>query len=98
MKLAGFLSLALAIVLALWATTDWYQNYQEQQANVRDMHNDIEHHIRSGDSEPVDRTMADMQRTDDLIQRDELIGVVAFCALIGAVVMFSQGRKGKDGA
>jgi hypothetical protein len=87
MKTAASLTLALAIILAIWAISDYADNERSRQRHVTEAFGNL--FDNSG------RDMARINRDEDLETRDGLIGVVAFVALIGSVIMFSQARKKK---
>jgi uncharacterized membrane protein len=82
MKAGAVLSLVLAIVLGLWAAADFYQNVNHQ-ARWRGML------FGAGSGTAV----AEIQRDDDLERQDGLAAIMAWVALIGSVVMFSQSKK-----
>ena len=82
MKAGAILSLVLAGVLGLWSAGDFYQN--------------VNHEVRwkgmlfgSGS----DRAIAIIDRDNDLERQDGLVAIMAWVALIGSVVMFSQNKK-----
>jgi hypothetical protein len=87
MKTAAYLTLALAIILAIWAISDYADNERSRQRHVTQAFGNL--FDNSG------RDMARINRDEDLETQDGLIGVVAFAALIGSVIMFSQARKKK---
>ena len=86
MKLAGFLALALAIVLGIWTVVDYVQNERDKSLIVQE----LQHEIRSGGHAGSD----DTRENDEAERRDGMIGIVAACALIGSVILFSQSKKG----
>jgi len=90
MKTAAYLTLALAIILAIWAISDYADNERSRQRHVTQAFGNL--FDNSG------RDMARINRDEDLETQDGLIGAVAFVALIGSVIMLSQARKkhGKD--
>ena len=88
MKIAAFLTLALAIILGIWAISDYADNERSRQRHVTEAFGNL--FDNSG------RDMARINRDEDLETQDALIGVGAFVALIGSVVLFSQAKKSKS--
>jgi hypothetical protein len=88
MKLAGFLALALAAVLGIWAGTDYARNEHERQYNLEMMKIEISRelsgHGSSGSALERDKEISAAERYD------AVVGIAAFCALIGSIVLFSK--------
>lgn len=87
MKLAAVLALMLAIVLGIWAVSDYVQNQNERRDDLP-LLNDAIGHESEFNSE-----MAEINRIDGQERYDGVIGIVAIFALIGSSVMFSQSGK-----
>ena len=82
MKAGAILSLVLAGVLGLWSAADFYQN--------------INHEVRWKGmlfGAGSDRAIAIIDRDNDLERQDGFAATIAWIALIGSVVMFSQCKK-----
>lgn len=85
MKAAAILTLAFAIILAIWVVSDWIENVNNEQR-----------HVQSAWGSLSDRDMSRVQRDTELERQDCFIGIVAVIALIGSVVMFAKNKKSND--
>jgi len=94
MKLAASLALALALLVGIWAIMDYSANEDERQRNVQKMINEEmgEYIGRAPDDSAFDhaKEIAKAERYD------AIMGIVAACALVGAVVLFSKSGKGES--
>jgi len=83
-KAGAYLSLALTIILTLWAVPDYIHN-------VSAYHSDSEALIRN----PSDEAFwnHEIENAEDGERRDGELVIVACFALIGSAVMFSQAKK-----
>lgn len=88
MKVAAILCLLLAIGLGIWSGADYYQNYQIDQRHVQG----VQYRQSHGAIDPS-RDLAELSETDQAESRDGVVALIAFCALIASIVLFSQGRK-----
>jgi hypothetical protein len=87
MKSAAILSLFLTIVLGIYAIGDYYHNVQSlrQHANVGPAEL-LNGHLLSPEE-------AEKKRYEDQEGTDGVIGIVAFVALIGSLILFAQAKK-----
>lgn len=90
MKLAAFLALALAVVLGAWTISDYFGNQHAQARNVEAVSREV---TRELEGTPASNDAMDESRRIEAAQRDDAImGIVAACALIGSVVLFSKSK------
>jgi hypothetical protein len=90
MKIAAFLALALAIVLGIWTGTDYAHNEHEKQHNIEMMEAEIHRNQITGNTD--DSALQESKEIDSAEQYDAILGIVATCALIGAVVLFAKSK------
>ena len=88
MKLAGFIALALAVVLAIWAGTDYAQNQQDMRYNSEKLKAEISRFDTSNSS------LDERKEIESAERYDAIIGIVATCVLIGSVVLFAKSGRG----
>jgi hypothetical protein len=84
-KTAGILTIILAIALGLWAITDGIQGVNRRSDDAAIAMGHI--------SEPKSELLHDLDRDADNDRFDGIIGIVAVFALIGGIVLISQGKK-----
>lgn len=90
MKLAGFLALIVAAVLGIWVATDYIHNEHERQYNVQRMQSEVTRELAGANAS--DSSFQESKEIASAEQFDGVIGIVACCALIGSVVLFSKSR------
>jgi hypothetical protein len=94
MKLAGFLALALAAVLGIWAGVDYAHNERDRQYNLQLMEAEISRELAGGTSSG--RALEHDKEIDAAERYDAIMGIVAVCALIGSIVLFSKKKTVRE--
>jgi hypothetical protein len=90
MKLAGFLALVLAVALGIWTISDYFENRRAQERNVEALSREVTRELKGV---PASNDAMEESRRIEAAQRDDAImGIVAACALIGSVVLFSKSK------
>jgi hypothetical protein len=95
MKLAGFLALALALILGGWTISDYFQNEDQAQVNGQELRSEISRNYDEiGSGRPLTNTAMDRRKEiDAAFQFDGIMGIVSGCVLIGSVALLSQAKK-----
>jgi hypothetical protein len=91
MKIAGCLALALALVLGIWAATDYHGHQKDMQYAVERVQAALAREMRSGVSS--DSAVQEEKEIEAAEQYDAIIGIAAACALIVGIALFSKGGK-----
>lgn len=94
MKAAGLLALALAVVLGIWVGMDYARNEHDKQYNLEMMNIEVARELSGHGSSGA--ALERDKEIDAAERHDAIIGIVATCALIGSIVLFSKSSSPVD--
>ena len=91
MKIAAFLAFALAVVLGIWAGTDYVRNEHDRQYGLDALNREITRELAGRN--PDNSASEKLKEIASAERIDAIAGVVGFCALIAGVSMLASSKK-----